>query len=206
MVTGKRSFAASFPNDSIIISQDDKAKIGLGIPAVGRTFKTVQSVNEPVTIADHDFPMGTKQKLIPSVYLLINPSDSSNTLHTSHMGIIVHPEYFVGTMSTTHMADLIEIVHNKEFKETTKCEENTKSIWVLLVDRGPDENPKHLKNILEYSKFFKNQDLDYLTVQTHAPGQSAYNLVERSMATLSEKLARISFPVDHFGTHLNSQG
>ena len=62
-----KTFAASFPNDSIIISQDDKAKIGLGIPAVGRTFKTVQSVNEPVTIADHDFPVGAKQKLIPSV-------------------------------------------------------------------------------------------------------------------------------------------
>ena len=41
---------------SIVISQDDKAKIGLGIPAVGRTFHTLQSVNEPINVADHDFP------------------------------------------------------------------------------------------------------------------------------------------------------
>ncbi len=201
-----KTFAENFPNDSIIISQDDKAKIGLGIPVVGRTFKTVQSVNEPVTIADHDFPISTKQKLIPSVYLLINPSDSSKTLRTGHMSIVVRPEYFVGTSSRTHMADLIKIIHSEQFKETTKCEEKTKSIWVLIVDGGPDENLKHLKNIFEYSKLFKKEDLDYLTVRTHAPGQSAYNPVERSMATLSEKLTGISFPIDHFGSHLNSQG
>ena len=201
-----KTFAENFPDDSIIISQDDKAKIGLGIPAVGRTFKTVQSVNEPVTIADHDFPMSTKQKLIPLVYLLINPSDSSKTLRTGHMSIVVRPEYFVETSSRTYMADLIKIIHSKQFKETTKCEEKTKSIWVLIVDGGPDENLKHLKNIFEYSKLFKKEDLDYLTVRTHAPGQSAYNPVERSMATLSEKLAGISFPIDHFSSHLNSQG
>ena len=201
-----KTFAENFPDDSIIISQDDKAKIGLGIPAVGRTFKMVQSVNEPVTIADHDFPMSTKQKLIPSVYLLINLSDSSKTLCTGHMSITVRPEYFVGMSSRTHMADLIKIIHSEQFKETTKCEEKTKSIWVLIVDGGSDKNLKHLKNIFEYSKLFKKEDLDYLTVRTHAPGQSAYNPVERSMATLSEKLAGISFPIDHFGSHLNSQG
>ncbi|CAG8498792.1 1853_t:CDS:2 [Scutellospora calospora] len=34
--------------------------------------------------------------------------------------------------------------------------------------------------------------------------QSAYNLVEHSMSTLSEKLADIVLPIDHFGSHLNS--
>ena len=107
-----KTFAENFPDDSIIISQDDKAKIGLEIPAVRRTFKMVQSVNEPVTIADHDFPMDTKQKLIPLVYLLINSLDSSKILCINYMSIIVYSEYFVKMLSRTHMADLIKIIHS----------------------------------------------------------------------------------------------
>ena len=48
--------------------------------AVSRTFKTIQTINESVTIEDHDFPVSSKMKLIPSVYLIINSADSSNTL------------------------------------------------------------------------------------------------------------------------------
>jgi hypothetical protein len=45
-----------------------------------------------------------------------------------------------------------------------------------------------------------------LSVQTHASGQLKYNPVERGMATLSSKLAGITLPINHFGTHLNTQG
>src|SRR3954462_10173014 len=55
-VKSAKQFASVFADMSIIISQDDKAKIGLGIPAVGRTFHTLQSVQELVCVADHDFP------------------------------------------------------------------------------------------------------------------------------------------------------
>src|SRR3954452_22408840 len=77
---------------------------------------------------------------------------------------------------------------------------------MLLVDRGPDENSRHLKNIKTYCHLFQKFDLDYLTVRTHAPGQSKYNSVERGMATLSGKLAGITLLIDHFGSHLNTQG
>ena len=53
-----KQFASTFADVSVVISQDDKAKIGLGIPAVGRTFHTLQSADES---ADHDFPMGFGQ-------------------------------------------------------------------------------------------------------------------------------------------------
>jgi len=46
--------------------------------------------------------------------------------------------------------------------------------------------------------------LDYLTVRTHTLGQSKYNLVERGMATLSDKLAGIVLLIDHFRIHLNT--
>ena len=98
------------------------------------------------------------------------------------------------------------LVTNKKFDEVFKWQGVVKPLWVLLVDGGPDENPRYLKNIHQYCRLFRHLDLDYFTIRTHAPGQSAYNPVERSMATLSKKVAGITLPIDHFGTHLDSQG
>ena len=50
---------------------------------------------------------------------------------------------------------------------------------------------------------FLNYDLDALFIATHAPGQSAYNIVERRMAPLSHDLAGLILPHDHYGSHLN---
>lgn len=73
-----KQFAAIFLTHSVIISQNNKAKVPLSIPAVGRTFQIIQSFQEPVILPDHDFPISVQQKLILSVYLLINLSDMNN--------------------------------------------------------------------------------------------------------------------------------
>ena len=133
-VKAARIFAEVFADETIIISQDDKAKIGLGIPAVGRTFKTMQTVSEPVSIEDHDFPTGSKMKLIPSVYLVIDPVDSNDALRSGQLAIFVRPEYFVGTTSSTHMSDLQSIVANQHFVRALTKNGQVRPIWVLLVD------------------------------------------------------------------------
>lgn len=104
------------------------------------------------------------------------------------------------------MQDLENLALDPKYSDVLKTNGKVRPIWVLLVDGGPDENPRHLKNIKNYCQLFRKFDLDYLTVRTHAPGQSKYNPVERGMATLSGKLAGITLPVDHFGSHLNTQG
>ncbi|CAG8780837.1 45584_t:CDS:2 [Gigaspora margarita] len=58
-VKGARQFAQTFSDISIIISQDDKSKIGLDVPAVGRTFCTLQSAHKPVQVPDYDFVYGS---------------------------------------------------------------------------------------------------------------------------------------------------
>ncbi|CAG8852584.1 186_t:CDS:1, partial [Gigaspora margarita] len=201
-----KQFAKTFASASIIISQDDKSKIGLGVPAVSRTFHTLQSFAEPVRVSDHDFPYGHDQKLVPSVYLMIQPDKTNDDIRSGQLAIFVRPQWSLGTSSETHMEDLSSLISNAQYTEALKVDGCIKPIWVLLVDGGPDENPRHLKNINSYCKFFKKFDLDYLTVRTHAPGQSKYNPVERAIATLSGKLAGITLPIDHFGKHLDSQG
>ncbi|CAG8808674.1 44283_t:CDS:2, partial [Gigaspora margarita] len=167
-----------FADDTVIISQDDKTKVSLGISVVGRIFKTLQSINKPILVADHNFPVGSKMKLIHFVYLIIDLANSNDSLRLEQLLIFVRPEYFVGTLSLTHISDL----------------------------QRSDENLKHIKNIIHYCNFFCKFDFDYLTIRTHAPGQSVYNPVECSIASLSEKLAGITLPVDNFGSHLDSQG
>ncbi|CAG8844678.1 8512_t:CDS:2, partial [Gigaspora margarita] len=104
------------------------------------------------------------------------------------------------------MADILSLLENPNLDQTLKIENEFKLILVLLVDGGLDKNPRYLKNIEEYCKLFKILNLDYFTIRTHAPEQSAYNPVERSMSTLSEKLGEIILPVDHFGSHLDTMG
>ncbi|CAG8577558.1 3987_t:CDS:2 [Cetraspora pellucida] len=204
-VKGARQFAQTFAEFSVIISQDDKVKISLGIAAVGRTFHTLQSSFQPVQIPDHDFVHRSNQKLIPSVYLIIKPSKANDNLWTGQVAIFVQPQWSIGTSSITHMEDLTCLVLDNQYSKALKVNSNIKPIWILLVNGGPDENSRHLKNIESYCKIFKKFGLDYLSVCTHAPGQSKYNPVEKGMATLSSKLARVVLPIDYFGKHLDSQ-
>ncbi|CAH1757977.1 1541_t:CDS:2 [Entrophospora sp. SA101] len=104
-------FTTVFADISIVVSQDDKAKIGLGVPAVGWTFHTLQSVHEPVPMTDHDFPAGSEQK---------------------------------------PMGDI-------------------QPICVILVDEGPNENLRHLKNIKTYCQLFSK-------VWFRLPGYNVINL------------------------------
>ncbi|CAB4437272.1 unnamed protein product [Rhizophagus irregularis] len=202
-LAGARQFAETFPENSIIISQDDKAKVPLGIPAVGRTFSTVQSQNQPVSIPDHDFPVSSKHKLIPSVYLVIDPTDTNESMRSECLAIFVQPELWLSTTASSHMYDLKKIQYLQNFQASFLDNNNMyHPILVLLVDGGPDENPRHLKNIKEYCQYFRSADLDYMAVCTHAPGQFAYNPVERSMASLFGKLAGITLPHDKYGNHL----
>ena len=72
---------------------------------------------------------------------------------------------------------------------------------MFLCDRGPDENPRFPKTLDVAIQHFKNDNLDVLLISTHAPGLSAYNQIERTMAPLSKTLSRILLPHETLGTH-----
>ncbi|GET58415.1 hypothetical protein GLOIN_2v1766467 [Rhizophagus irregularis DAOM 181602=DAOM 197198] len=154
-----RQFATAFADNSVVISQDDKVKIGLGVPAVGNA-----------------------QKLVLSVYLITKPNESNDELQTEQLAIFVRHQWSLGTSSLTHMQDLESLVLDPQYDDVLKTGGEIRPIWVLLVDERPDENPRHLKNIKIYCQLF-----------------------QKGMATLSGKLADIILPIDHFGSHLNTQ-
>ncbi|CAG8765870.1 7007_t:CDS:2 [Cetraspora pellucida] len=135
-----RQFASLFLIFSVIMSQDDKAKVPLGISAVSRTFQAIQSINEPVIVPDHDFPVVLQQKLVPSVYLIIDSSDTNNMLRSGQLSIYIRPQYEIETSSITHMNDLYSLMNNGHFDNMLKVDNKIRPIWVLLVDGGLDKN------------------------------------------------------------------
>ena len=63
----------------------------------------------------------------------------------------------------------------ENMKHLFTLNDQLRPVWFISVDGGPDENPRHYKNIATYAKLFKELKLDYLSVRCYAPGQSAYN-------------------------------
>src|SRR5688572_18721444 len=101
----------------------------------------------------------SKHKLILSVYLMINPSNTNESLRFGKMRIFIRLEYFLSTSCETHMVDLMTIKEEEAFHEFTHYEGLVKPIWCLLTDGGSDENPCFFANILKYLLFFKKFDL-----------------------------------------------
>ena len=73
-----------------------------------------------------------------------------------------------------------------EFRKILYGDDGTvKPVLVVLVDGGPDENPRYKETIkVAYSNFIHLQ-LYALYIATRAPGWSAFNPVERLMGPLS---------------------
>lgn len=136
-VKNAKQFAASFSDKIVILSQDDKAKVAVGIPVVGRHFETMQSVRESVSVADHDFPIGLSQKLVPSVYLMINPKEGDDSVRDGQIAIFIRAQWHLGSSSMTHMTDICSLITNKKFDEVFKWQGVVKPLWVLLVDVRP---------------------------------------------------------------------
>ena len=69
-----------------------------------------------------------QQKLIPSVYLLINSSDMNNTFYNGQLSIFIHSQYQVSTSSTTHMSDLNLLTQDSHFDRILKVDSQIKPI------------------------------------------------------------------------------
>jgi hypothetical protein len=77
---------------------------------IGRIFKTIQIINKPVSVPDHDFSKTAKHKLVLSIYLLINSSNTNNLLYFDKMQIFICPEYFLSISYKTILEPEIRVM------------------------------------------------------------------------------------------------
>lgn len=198
------------PHEVACISQDDKAKVPIGLPAANKQSTVVMNMEYQIRLPDHDFVIAAGHKLTPSVIagLVISEGKLDNAVGYSGPTYIgIRSGKHDSSIAATHAADLYHLYQNVESFHDLLFQANglVKPILVIFVDGGPDENPRYRETINVACANFRHLQLA-LYISTQAPGRSACNPVERRMAPLSRFLSGITLPYDIFGSHLNTQG
>ena len=115
---------------------------------------------------------------------------------------------YIGIRSTKHSAsyafahfqDRMRVRSLPEFTtsfQTDRLEE--KKVMIVIVDGGPDENPKYEKTISFLLNYSVENGLDAFFLGTNAQGRSAFNRVECRMAKLSKELSDVSSNMINLG-------
>ena len=198
--------AELFPPETVLyISQDDKAKVPLGLPISKKQTAILMHLEYKVLLPDHDFAIAPAHKLIPSVMAACLKKDGKKVGYGGPTLISIRSMKHDSSTAASHVEDFDTLIEAREFQEATKTNGKVKPLVFMSVDGGPDEAPKNLQAMAAATRHFLLYDLDAIFVFAHAPGSSAYNKVERRMAPLSKLTAEIVLPFDTFGTHLDSQ-
>ncbi|KAJ6643029.1 hypothetical protein Bhyg_07985, partial [Pseudolycoriella hygida] len=171
------------PNEVTFISQDDKAKIPIGLPAVAKQAPLLMHMEYRVKLPDHDFMIASRHKLTPSVYGFceIKPNGGGDRSAISFSGptyAAIRSSKYSSSTAFSHARDIENIYDKSDFIQFTHTASKPKPVFIDIVDGGPDENPRYEKVIQMYIHHFLKCDLD----------------------------AEIILPHDHFGTHLDDQG
>ncbi|CAF5087070.1 unnamed protein product [Rotaria sp. Silwood1] len=203
-----KDLASMFGNDCIFyLSQDDKCKVPLGLPAARVQAPMLMHLDYRIHLPDHDWTVAPRHQLTPSVYAACLLSEDGDIGYSGPTYIAIRSAKHEFSSAETHATDFDRLVCLKDFEKVARNETGqVKPILIITVDGGPDENPRFPKTLVANIKKFKKYNLDALFILTHAPGQSAYNIVEGRMAPLSHDLAGLILPYDYFGSHLNDSG
>ncbi|ESO03128.1 hypothetical protein HELRODRAFT_174018 [Helobdella robusta] len=205
---------ASFfgPANTTVISQDDKCRVPIGITAAKMQEPMLMHMEYRVRLPDHDWVIGDRHKLIPSVYagLVISENGYGAKEAVTYSGptfISIRSGKHSSSNAMSHARDFERLMKLPEFDTITKTmDQNAKPIFIFFVDGGPDENPRYPHTIQSAIRQFKKYNLDAIFIATNAPGRSAFNQVERRMAPLSRELCGVILPHDFYGSHLDING
>lgn len=136
------------PQQCAFLSQDDKARVPIGITAAKEQRSLVMHVEYRVQLPDHDFIVGERHKLIPSVYagISIKPNGNGNPDAVTYSGptfIAIRSGKHAQSTAATHAHDFQTLINEKGFSEFIRdAKGDVKPIVVFTVDGGPDENPR----------------------------------------------------------------
>ena len=197
------------PEEVVFHSMDDKAKVPIGITVAEKQTPLLMHMEYQVTLPHHDFIVGSRHKLIPSVVgdMKVVKSKQLTNDGVTYSGptyIAIRSAKHSGFSAFHHLQDMNKARSLPEFTESFQNQQSKeKKVMIVTVDGGPDENPRYSNTISCAIEYFCEHDLDAYFLATNAPGRSAFNRVERRMSNLSKELSGVILTHDHFGTHLN---
>jgi hypothetical protein len=203
-----RNLAEMFGSKAVfVLSQDDKARIPLGLPAANKQAPILMHLEYKVRLPDHDWVVAPKHKLIPSVYAALTFDTREKLTYSGPTYIAIRSGKHDSSTAQSHAVDFRSLLQLPAMK-CVSCVKDSSSVLPIVIifsDGGPDENPRYPKTMIQAVNHFKNFDLDCLFISTNASGHSAFNPVERRMAPLSRDLSGLILPHDTYGSHLDEQ-
>lgn len=194
--------AAHLGNEACtFLGQDDKAAVAIGKTAAKVQTPLLMNMNVRVRVADHDFPVGKKHFLCPSVMAVCLISPKTGVTYSGPTYVGIRSSKHNNSTASSHYQDLWRFVE-LEPETFHNSSGDFKPVLIKQVDGGPDENPRYEKNKQMASKTFQDKKLDAVIELCQAPGLSAFGRCERRMFPLSKELSGVVLPADKFGSHL----
>ena len=194
------------PDASVFTGQDDKSSVPLGVPCAKKQSSILMNMRVRVRLPDHDFKVGRRHLLTPSVLAVCSITKEGVT-YTGPTYVAIRSSKHNGSTAFSHNEDLETFAKTRpDIFHSPGSDTEFKPILVKSVDGGPDENPRFHNNIVMGCKTFSEMGLDCYIEVTNAPGLSAYNRCERRMYHLSKEMTALVLPYETFGSHLNSGG
>ncbi len=165
-----KDLASIFGNDCVFyLSQDDKCKVPLGLPAARVQAPMLMHLDYRIRLPDHDWTVAPRHQLTPSVYAACFLSEDGDLGYSGPTYVAVRSAKHDQSNADSHAIDFDRLVGLKEFEKVARDESGqVKPILIITVDGGPDENPRFPKTLVASIRKFKKYNLDALFCLTHA--------------------------------------
>ncbi|XP_041786821.1 uncharacterized protein LOC121602122 [Anopheles merus] len=138
------------PKEVVFLSQDDKARVAIGVTAANKQAPLLMHMECRVTLPDHDWVVANRHKLIPSVYagITIKPNGNGQREAVGYSGptyVAIRSGKHSSSTAYSHGLDYERLLDLPEFDVIMHYQGNVKPVHVVTVDGGPNENPRYRK-------------------------------------------------------------
>lgn len=108
------------------ISQDDKARVPIGMTATNKQSPFLMCVEYPVKLPDHNWVVADRHKLVPSVYAGIMIESKkidgahTNVTYSGPTYVAIRSGKHSGSTAATHAFDFNDLLQMPEFEAVVK--------------------------------------------------------------------------------------
>ena len=157
----------------------------LGLAAASLQTPILMYMECKVRLSDHNFVVGIRHTLIPSVYVVYEIKENGELSYSGNTFIRIRSGKHDYSSAHTHAYDIKELFESSNLPEGP--------ILVLSIDGAQDEAPRYPKPLATAMYFFKHLKLDVFLHGVNAAGLSAFDPIERRMSPLSHNIAGVAF-------------
>ncbi|XP_055611608.1 uncharacterized protein LOC129758171 [Uranotaenia lowii] len=153
------------PNEVAFVSQDDKARIAIGITAANKQSPLLMHMEYRVKLPDHDWVVANRHKLIPSVYagIVIKPNGMGQRNAVGYSGptyVAIRSGKHSSSTAYSHGLDYEKLLELQEFADVMLYQGNVKPVHVVLLTEDPMKI--HATEKLSMSQFTIFVNIDWM--------------------------------------------